>query len=356
MTDPTANQRPVPDRRQKQSGSRYLDAMLLGFALLSMLGAVALALLASTRASDPPLALLIIAIAAFGLLIMAMIAISLVVHRVRHQTGSDSAAAERGIIYYVVLAGLPFVVLVGGVLTYGWIQRGGDSGPGALPDQLAITFFLTFSVMALLLTLSMTAIFFSWVKLADQRQALGLPEGSVRAVIALSLIIIFAIAAVFLYSRVASSAVFETNNLSEEEVRQIPPSERLATIPDPAPTVDPQATPLPPGATPEPVVQTYTVTRIDPAQVQGNDLAQQIITTISTLVVAVSAFYFGTSSVKSAVEAVGAGATTADKGLRILRPKPPVLLRSTSEGWAPIKIEVEFHPAKPVDQRRYRRR
>jgi hypothetical protein len=309
-----------------------------------MAGAVGLAVFATTLTSDLVGPFLIIGLAAFGLLIMAMIALSLVVHRVRAQSGVDSDKSK-GIIYYVVLAGLPFLILLGGVFTYGWIQRGGEGGPGALPEQLAITFFLTFSVMALLLALSMTAIFFSWAKLADQRQALGLPEGSVRAVIALALIIIFAITAVFFYSRVASSATFVSTGLTEDEVRLIPVSERLSTTADPLPTVDPQATPLPSGApTPAPVVQTYTVTRIDPAQVQGNDLAQQIITTVSTLVVAVSAFYFGTSSVKAAVEAVGSASST-DKGIRITRPKPPVFMRRTDDGWASVAIEVESVPS-----------
>ena len=40
--------------------------------------------------------------------------------------------------------------------------------------------------------------------LSDKSQALALPEGSIRAVIALSLVIIFAILTVFLYGTLAS--------------------------------------------------------------------------------------------------------------------------------------------------------
>ena len=55
-------------------------------------------------------------------------------------------------------------------------------------------------VMALFATLALVAVTFSVAGLADPHQALGLPEGSVRAAIALSLIVIFAITSIYLYS------------------------------------------------------------------------------------------------------------------------------------------------------------
>jgi hypothetical protein len=55
-------------------------------------------------------------------------------------------------------------------------------------------------VMALFATLALVAVTFSVAGLSDETQALGLPEGSVRAAIALSLIVIFAITSIYLYS------------------------------------------------------------------------------------------------------------------------------------------------------------
>lgn len=54
-------------------------------------------------------------------------------------------------------------------------------------------------VMALFATLALVAVAFSVAGLSDETQALGLPEGSVRAAIALSLIVIFAITSIYLY-------------------------------------------------------------------------------------------------------------------------------------------------------------
>jgi hypothetical protein len=60
-------------------------------------------------------------------------------------------------------------------------------------------------VMALFATLALVAVTFSVAGLTDPNQALGLPEGSVRAAIALSLIVIFAITSIYLYSSLSKA-------------------------------------------------------------------------------------------------------------------------------------------------------
>ena len=106
-------------------------------------------------------------------------------------------------------------------------------------------------VTVLVLVLFIMAAGFTALKMNDPGQALGLPEGSIRAMIALLLIVIWIIVSVFLFA------------------------------------VLPTAQSTPSGST----VQTN-----DP-RVQ---LAQQVETAIGTLVVAVAAFYFGSRSVASA--------------------------------------------------------
>jgi hypothetical protein len=102
-------------------------------------------------------------------------------------------------------------------------------------------------VIALIIVLSCVAIGFSSVDLADKTQALGLPNGSMRAVIAMSLILIFAIVTVFLYG---------------------------------------------------------TLTRIDPNSGQpievpaaAQDFGKQLLVMLGTLITSVASFYFGTQSV-----------------------------------------------------------
>jgi IPT/TIG domain-containing protein len=55
-------------------------------------------------------------------------------------------------------------------------------------------------VMALFASLAIVAVAFSVAGLSDDTQALGLPEGSVRAAIALSLIVVFAITIIYFYA------------------------------------------------------------------------------------------------------------------------------------------------------------
>jgi hypothetical protein len=105
-------------------------------------------------------------------------------------------------------------------------------------------------VSALILILFIMAAGFTAMKMNDPQQALGLPEGSIRAMIALMLIIIWIIMSVFLLNIVSTAAA-----------------------------------------------------NSDTAR-----MAQQLVTTIGTLVVAVAAFYFGSRSIESATQALGAGA------------------------------------------------
>jgi hypothetical protein len=342
-----------PPKRNDGFWARHaFDVVLLIAAAVVLAVAVFLALRASEATTAS--AGFILGVAAISTLGIGCLLLGMVAYRMRRDALGRRDARHKGLAEYVVLAGLPFLVLAGGVLTYYIINRSAPPAGAAtnLPDQLAITFFLAFSVIALLLALSMTAVFFSWANLADARQALGLPEGSVRAVISLALIVIFAITAIFLYSRVSTSSTFNVPGLTADEVQQIPIAERLAVQPDPTPSSTPTVTPDPaitpdPNATPtpspSPFEPTFTVTRLDPGHQAGNDLAQQIITTISTLVVAVSAFYFGTSSVKSAAEVVGAGGAL---GLRITSPRSPIKLKKGETGeYDIVEVSVQATPA-----------
>ncbi len=88
-------------------------------------------------------------------------------------------------ISLLLLTGL--CVGVGKLLTMGL-------GPEVQLPVLAITW-----VVVLLGVLALTAVGFSMVNLADRTEALGLPPGLVRGVIALSPVVLFAILSVFLF-------------------------------------------------------------------------------------------------------------------------------------------------------------
>ena len=67
------------------------------------------------------------------------------------------------------------------------------------PTIVSLPLIAIGGVIVLMLVLCLVALAFSILGLADKDQAMGLPEGSIRAVIALSLIVLFAILSVFLY-------------------------------------------------------------------------------------------------------------------------------------------------------------
>jgi hypothetical protein len=121
--------------------------------------------------------------------------------------------------------------------------------------------------------------------LDDPRSALGMPAGSIQAVIALSLILIFAIVGVYLHGISGQVEDRTSTGLTRAQVDALPPNSivRIHRRSD----------------------KKFDVKRSIPtATAQQNDISKQLLTTISTLVVAVAGFYFGSKSVKEATEAV----------------------------------------------------
>lgn len=186
-------------------------------------------------------------------------------------------------------------------------------------DSVLLTLVVIAGVISLLAVLMMTALAFSAVKLSDDKQALGLPEGSVRAVIALSLIVIFVITVVFLFGNLGRKLI-QVQHMTLEQTKAIPGELVLSKRAE-----DPKVAGLQKAAEdakgkPEAAkAQTdaeaaakdalYTVERyVDPSR-GSEDFAKQIITTISTLVVSISAFYFGSSTAITAQRSATASST-----------------------------------------------
>ncbi len=138
------------------------------------------------------------------------------------------------------------------------------------------------------------ACIFAALDIADKDQALGLPEGTVRAVIALSLIMIFGISSLFLFSRLAQGHTIEVHGLTKAQKDAVP-AEQIIDV-----TVEPTRAPGENAPGPE---ATYTVKRTGLSRA-SEDFAKQILTTIVLLwVVAIASFYFGAKSVESATSA-----------------------------------------------------
>ena len=213
-----------------------------------------------------------------------------------------------------------------------------DSHADSLTNaSIVVTLVVIASVIGLLAVLMMTALAFSSVKLSDSTQALGLPEGSVRAVIALSLIVIFVIVVVFLFGHLQPQ-IYPMSHLTEDQIKAIPGNliagdkrseedlKRKEAAALRAKAADltkaqkiedankAQEAAAGKDSEAETAKGLYTIDRIVEPTRGSEDFAKQIITTISTLVVSIAAFYFGsTTAISAAKSGAASGAPVITK-------------------------------------------
>ena len=188
----------------------------------------------------------------------------------------DSAAihVQRAALWrYSILGILPIAVLAIGVGVYSLVPNTPYAG---------IAILVSAALIGLLLALAVVAVFFYGLSINDKNEALGLPRGSVRAVIALALILVFAIMSVYVYG-----------------------------------SSDGQA---------------------------AEDIAKQLITTLSVLVVAVSSFYFGSKSVEAATTAMGNLAGGASVSVS---PSKATITGGPEGPWSPSIVVFTVHAYPP---------
>ena len=125
-------------------------------------------------------------------------------------------------------------------------------------DAVRLPLLIIAAVIGLLAAIGFVVVAFSLFKLINPNQPLGLPEGSVRALLALLILVIFAAMTIFFFGSMRTKA-----------------------------------------------------TGADPAAVSAaSDLAKQVITMLGTLLTAIASFYFGSQSATTAATKEAA-ATTA---------------------------------------------
>jgi hypothetical protein len=143
--------------------------------------------------------------------------------------------------------------------------------------EMQMGLLVVVAIATLMTVLFILAAGFSSMNLTDPKQALGLPEGSIRAMIALVLIMVFIIFGIYLFRSVGTSgtSTFIGNMTKLPDAEQLKGkfviSEELKD-------------------------KTYNVWVISEINPDAKGLAQQLITTVGTLVVAVAGFYFGSST------------------------------------------------------------
>jgi hypothetical protein len=177
-----------------------------------------------------------------------------------------------------------FLLAIGLLALAAWaLSRGLGEG---VPAQIQLPLLLILGVVVLLVTLgALVALMQQW-GLTDPQEAMGLPKGTIRAVIALGLILIFAISSVFLVVSADATTVTLTG-VSAARLQTIPLDRVVAIRPETADT-----------------------SSVDLRVPTGfrDQISQQLLTVMATLVTAVVAFYFGTASARVAAESSAATA------------------------------------------------
>jgi hypothetical protein len=216
-------------------------------------------------------------------------------------------------LMWPVVGGSAFLVgaMVFWVGTFLWYGKGND--------EIYLPTIIITGVVFLLIVLGLLTFSFSVLGLANRDEPLGLPSGSVRAVIALMLLVVFAIVAIFVYSNVSSSgAVQKMSNVPKSDLESIKKQlEFIASIPDPK------------------NAEVSTVYYRNSVNRAAEDIAKQLIILLGTLVTAVSSFYFGSNSVSSA-QAAMEKAKTLSGGPNAETVEPPSLVIGKAD--QPLKI------------------
>ena len=123
-------------------------------------------------------------------------------------------------------AGLVLIVLPCVSLYYG-IDRMGETPAVGLPILAILGIMILFGALALIATL------FARLDLSDPNQALALPEGSIRAAIALALIVLFAIISIMLYQSISKPYVITGLGEQDKSAMVRDPANRvIAVVPE----------------------------------------------------------------------------------------------------------------------------
>jgi hypothetical protein len=211
--------------------------------------------------------------------------------------------------------GLALVVLPSLALYFG-VERFAPSATISLPLTAIFGIMILFGALALVGTL------YARLNLADAGQALGLPAGSMRAFMALSLIVLFAIISIMVYRSMMEPFRVTGLTLAEREALVLKVGDRLIGVVEENCAGRPAggaATAAAAGTPPCPETdRRFTLVLRPPPDPASTDLAKQLLILVGTLMTSVTSFYFAARGAASS----GGTATDAPAPSASLSPSP----------------------------------
>jgi hypothetical protein len=217
--------------------------------------------------------------------------------------------------------------------------------PSGEETSLRLTAVALVGFGAIVVLMAALVIIYQVLGLADLKQALALPEGSVRALIAFTLVLIFVCLSAFLYNSVSSvdlSSATKVTKITKETLDALKTAfivveERAKDengkdayerklddkgAPIYAPKKDANgvivndANGVPVPDTTNPLFDTtkplFNATYYPKHSKDANDFAKQIFTTLATIFVSVISFYFGSSTTASGIKAAARDSSDGD--------------------------------------------
>ncbi len=209
---------------------------------------------------------------------------------------------------WLLAAAFAVIAVVVGLGLAGFLEKGAQT-----TSSLAL--LMLGGVVALILVLGGLASAYAAMNLSDHSHALALPKGSIRAVLALSLLVIFVAVSAFLFLGLSApretTQIKELSKVTEDQLKSIPGEFIVLKVPRKTAAGEDEKDSK--GA------QLFDATIFIRGFTEASaDLAKQIFTTIATVLVTVIGFYFGSRAAAAPTPPGPGGSPSVDQ------PKDPV--------------------------------
>jgi hypothetical protein len=216
-------------------------------------------------------------------------------------------------------------------------------GSLSLIDQVKLVGLPALAILGIMLlfgTLALVAMFFRQMGLTDASQPLALPEGSIRAAIALSLIVLFSIISIMLFQSTVGTP-YVVSGLSEADLTSLVTRGQdrvLVVLKQPCVPVAldagaseaiaaPRGGAAPDGGLPSACGEARYVAHLRPGSApEATDLAKQLLILVGTLMTSVTSFYFASRAAISSAGTGPSGATLPETRAPVTSPAAAAVL------------------------------
>jgi hypothetical protein len=245
----------------------------------------------------------------------------------------------------IVIFLLVYLVLI--VALIWWLFK--DANARGNLDKLESPAIIVLAIVISVLTFTVSSAVFSAIGKSKDNQALGMPEGSVRALIALSLITLFFILATQIYLKTSQGVVAPLSHMSEDQLKDMSAKDFLSKI-----KVDSMKASYDTTKQKTLYAYYYDVNVKQAINPEASDIAKTIIASFISLIAAISGFYFGSASAKSASSSSGSDAPAGKITPKTAIPTTGKKGQQMTFEWEvtphgqPITVEVTGDSARPA--------